>query len=114
MIAQMEDPSATTFASPYFLYGLPLMHKHVAEMRQHGLLDRRPIFSAVVGRFAQGMIVQVPLHLGDLNGAPSLGDIHATLAAHYAGQDVVEVVPLETRAPSSPASIRPSSTTPTG
>lgn len=99
MIAQMEDPSRDDhIASSYFLYGLPLMHKHVAEMQQHGLIDRRPIFSPSVGRFAQGMIVQVPLHLGDLNGAPSLGEIHATLAAHYAGQDIVEVVPLETSA----------------
>lgn len=95
MIAQMEDPANPDhIASAYFVYGLPLMHKHVAEMKQHGLLDRRPIFSPSVGRFAQGMIVQVPLHLSDLNGAPSLGDLHAALAAHYAGQDVVEVVPL--------------------
>ena len=40
------------------------------------------------------MIVQLPLHLSDLNGAPSLGDLHGALAAHYAGQSVVEVVPL--------------------
>lgn len=99
MIAQMEDPSREDhIASPHFLYGLPLMHKHVAEMKQHGLLERRPIFAPSVGRFAQGMIVQVPLHLADLNGSVSLGDIHARLAAHYAGQDVVEVVPLATSA----------------
>ncbi len=95
MIAQMEDASCEDhIASPHFLYGLSLQHKHVAEMRMHGLLERRPIFSPSVGRFAQGMIVQVPLHLADLNGAPSSGDIHAALAAHYAGQDVVEVVPM--------------------
>ncbi|MGB3388220.1 MAG: N-acetyl-gamma-glutamyl-phosphate reductase [Pseudaminobacter sp.] len=95
MIAQMEDPANPDhIASAYFLYGLPLMHKHIAEMKQHGLLDRRPIFSPSVGRFAQGMIVQVPLHLADLNGAPSLGDVHAALTAHYAGQDIVQVVPL--------------------
>ncbi|WP_395447274.1 N-acetyl-gamma-glutamyl-phosphate reductase [Aminobacter sp. UC22_36] len=99
MIAQMEDASRPDhIASPHFLYGLPLMHKHVAEMKQHGLLERRPIFAPSVGRFAQGMIVQVPLHLADLNSAASIGDIHATLAAHYAGQDIVEVVPLATSA----------------
>lgn len=95
MIGQMEDASRPDhIASPHFLYGLPLMHKHVAEMKQHGLLERRPIFAPSVGRFAQGMIVQVPLHLADLNGSASIGDIHATLVAHYAGQDIVEVVPL--------------------
>ena len=99
MIGQMEDASRPDhIAAPHFLYGLPLMHKHVAEMKQHGLLERRPIFAPSVGRFAQGMIVQVPLHLADLNGSASIADIHATLAAHYAGQDIVEVVPLEVSA----------------
>ena len=98
-IAQMEDASRPNhIASPHFLYGLPLMHKHVAEIKQYGLLDRRPIFAPSVGRFAQGMIVQVPLHLTDLNGMASIGDIHATLVGHYAGQEIVEVVPLATSA----------------
>ncbi|MFN3764779.1 MAG: N-acetyl-gamma-glutamyl-phosphate reductase [Aliihoeflea sp.] len=96
MIAQMENTDAPDhIAAPHFLYGLALAHKHVPEMMQHGLLDRRPIFSPSVGRFAQGMIVQVPLHTADLNGAPGVGEVHAALAAHYGGRDVVEVVPLE-------------------
>ena len=95
MIGQMEDPSREdAISANNFLYGLNLKHKHVPEMKIHGQLDRAPIFSPSVGRFAQGMIVQVPLHLADLNGSASIGDIHATLAAHYAGQDIVEVVPL--------------------
>ena len=95
MIAQMEDAANPEhIAAPHFLYGLTLAHKHVPEMQAHGLLSRRPIFAPSVGRFAQGMIVQLPLHLSDLNGAPSLGDLHGALAAHYAGQSVVEVVPL--------------------
>jgi N-acetyl-gamma-glutamyl-phosphate reductase len=95
MIAQMEDPSnPEAITAPYFVYGLPLTHKHVAEMKQHGMIERRPIFSPSVGRFAQGMIVQLPLFLDDLNGAPSIADIHAALEAHYAGQSIVEVVPL--------------------
>ncbi|MEO3998818.1 N-acetyl-gamma-glutamyl-phosphate reductase [Mesorhizobium sp. CAU 1732] len=95
MIAQMEDASAPDhIAAPHFLYGLTLTHKHVAELQLHGMLSRRPIFSPSVGRFAQGMIVQVPLHLSELNGDLSVGDLHAALDAHYAGQDIVEVVPL--------------------
>src|SRR5918995_911650 len=94
-IAQMEDAAREDHISaPHFLYGLNLQHKHVPEMQKHGLLERRPIFSPSVGRFAQGMIVQVPLHLSDLNGTSSLGEIHATLEAQYAGQDIVQVVPL--------------------
>lgn len=95
MIAQMENadhPDAIT--SPHFLYGLTLNHKHVPEMTTHGLLDRAPIFSPSVGRFPQGMIVQVPLHLGDLAEGTTLESIHAALVAHYTGQDIVQVVPL--------------------
>jgi N-acetyl-gamma-glutamyl-phosphate reductase len=96
MIAQMENPDhSDAIIAPHFLYGLPLNHKHVPEMKTHGLLDRAPVFSPSVGKFAQGMIVQVPLHLDDLALGSTLESIHATLAAHYAGQDIVQVVPIE-------------------
>ncbi|MCV9965658.1 N-acetyl-gamma-glutamyl-phosphate reductase [Pararhizobium sp. BT-229] len=96
MIAQMEDPANPDHIdSPNFLYGLTLKHKHVPEMKTHGLLDRAPIFSPSVGRFPQGMIVQVPLFLDQLNDGATLETIHAALVAHYAGQSIVEVVPLE-------------------
>ena len=95
LIAQMEDPGhAEAIASPHFLYGLPLKHKHVPEMQIHGLLTRAPLFSPSVGKFAQGMIVQVPLFLEDLNGNATLESVHAALTAHYAGQEIVTVVPL--------------------
>jgi len=96
MIAQMENPSNPDHIdAPHFLYGLALQHKHVAEMQQHGLVDRRPIFAPSVGRFAQGMLVQVPLYLDDLNGSATLARLHDALAAHYAGQSIVDVVSLE-------------------
>ncbi|MCO5058895.1 MAG: N-acetyl-gamma-glutamyl-phosphate reductase [Rhizobiaceae bacterium] len=99
MIAQMEQPDhADAITSNHFLYGLTLRHKHVAELMKHGLLTRRPIFAPSVGRFAQGMLVQVPLHLGDLNGMQTVESVHAALAAHYDGQSIVEVVPLENSA----------------
>lgn len=96
LIAQMEDRNHPDYlAANNFLYGLPLKHKHVPELQSHGRLDRRPIFSPSVGRFPQGMIVQVPLFLSELEGSPSLAKVHAVLTEHYAGQDIVEVVPLE-------------------
>jgi len=100
LIAQMENPDhVDAITSPHFLYGLPLNHKHVPEMKTHGLLDRAPIFSPSVGKFAQGMIVQVPLHLDNLTEGTTIESIHAALVAHYAGQDIVTVVPLaESRA----------------
>ncbi len=96
MIAQMENPDhPDAITAPHFLYGLPLTHKHVPEMTTHGLLERAPIFSPSVGRFPQGMIVQVPLHLGDLAEGATLESIHIALSDHYAGQDIVQVVSLE-------------------
>ncbi|PWE52391.1 N-acetyl-gamma-glutamyl-phosphate reductase [Metarhizobium album] len=95
MIAQMEDPAnPDAISSPHFLYGLPLKHKHVPEMTTHGLLNRAPLFSPSVGRFPQGMIVQVPLFAGDLGEDATLEKLHAALADHYAGQNIVTVVPL--------------------
>jgi N-acetyl-gamma-glutamyl-phosphate reductase len=99
LIGQMEDETNPDhIAAPHFLYGLTLQHKHVPEMQVHGLLDRKPIFAPSVGRFAQGMIVQAPLYLADLNGTPSMEEVHGALAAHYAGQEIVEVVALEASA----------------
>jgi N-acetyl-gamma-glutamyl-phosphate reductase len=99
MIAQMEDPANPDHIdSPNFLYGLTLKHKHVPEMQIHGMLDRAPIFSPSVGRFPQGMIVQVPLFLDQLKEGTTLETIHAALVAHYAGQSIVEVVPLDVSA----------------
>jgi N-acetyl-gamma-glutamyl-phosphate reductase len=67
-------------------------------MRLHAGLAIRPLFSPAVGRFAQGMIVEVPLHLAAMPGAPTLADIHAVLWAAYENEPFVEVVDLATAA----------------
>jgi N-acetyl-gamma-glutamyl-phosphate reductase len=81
-------------AAPAFeLYGLGLAHKHVPELQTHGLLTRRPIFVPSVGNFRQGMLVSVPLHLDMLPAKPRPADLHAALAAHFAGCEWVKVLP---------------------
>lgn len=96
MIAQMEDANHPEHMKENnFLYGLTLKHKHLPEMQLYGRLDSAPVFAPSVGRFAQGMIVQVPLYLDLLNDKPSAEDVHAALAAHYAGQDIVRVIALD-------------------
>mgnify|MGYP002333048534 FL=1 len=96
MIAQMEDQTRDdAIQANHFLYGLSLKHKHVPEMTIHGLLDQAPPFAPSVGRFPQGMIVQVPLFLHNLKNGFTRESIHKALVGHYAGQDVVEVVGLE-------------------
>ncbi len=96
LIARFEDESnPDPVTAPAYAYALALGHKHVPEIQTHGQLERRPVFTPNVGRYPQGMTVQVPLHLELLAGSPDIADVHGALAAHYAGQDIVSVVPLD-------------------
>jgi len=80
-------------AAPFELYALGLQHKHIPEIMRCTGLTRRPLFVPSVGNFAQGMLVQLPLHLGSLPGKPSAQALHEALAAHYAGSRYVTVEP---------------------
>ncbi|HZS82637.1 MAG TPA: N-acetyl-gamma-glutamyl-phosphate reductase [Stellaceae bacterium] len=96
MIAEFEDKSSPAYTeTPYRIYGLSLAHKHVPEMRCHAGLTHAPLFAPAVGRYAQGMIVEVPLHLKALPAAPRLRDVHAALARAYAGEAFVALASLE-------------------
>lgn len=94
LIAQMEDTAREDhISSAHFLYALGLGHKHVPEIVNSSALTREPIFTPNVGRFAQGMLVNIPLHT-DLMSNASLESIHAHLTSHYAGQNIVSVASL--------------------
>ena len=80
-------------APPFELYALGLQHKHIPEIMHCSGLTRRPVFVPSVGNFAQGMLVQLPLHLDDLPGRPSAQTLHDALSAHYAGSRTVTVEP---------------------
>lgn len=80
-------------AAPFELYALGLGHKHIPEIMACTGLTRRPLFVPAVGNFAQGMLVQLPLHLDLLPGQPTLADLHNALAQHYAGSEYVRVLP---------------------
>jgi N-acetyl-gamma-glutamyl-phosphate reductase len=96
LIAAFEDPDSPDLTdSNYYLYGLGLEHKHVPEIQVHSALTHRPLFVPSVGRFAQGMIVSLPLQLWALPGAPKPRDLHAALAEHYGGKLGVKVASLE-------------------
>jgi N-acetyl-gamma-glutamyl-phosphate reductase len=64
-------------------------------MQLYGELAHPPVFAPAVGRYAQGMIVEVPLSLWALPGEPKAGDLHAALTAAYAGERFVEVASAE-------------------
>lgn len=92
LIRSFEDPdSPAAIDSSFRLYALDLEHKHVPEIERRSALASRPLLAPSVGRFRQGMIVQIPLHLRALPGAPTLDEVHAVLSDHYAGRRYVTV-----------------------
>lgn len=96
MIAEFEDRQVDGFSDdPFRLYGLALKHKHVPEICKWSGLRHAPLFVPSVGRFRQGMIVQVPLQLWSLPGKPDAQAVHRALADHYAGQRFVRVLSLD-------------------
>ena len=95
MISSYEDRSAPDYTeAPFRIYGLGLEHKHVDEIQAHGSLARRPLFVPSVGRFARGMIVQLPLQLDRLPGNPKGKDLQGVLAKHYRNCALVTVADL--------------------
>jgi len=86
-----EDPATDAFRA----YGLNLQHKHLGEMQLFSGLAHAPVFAPAVGRYAQGMIVEVPLQLWALPGKPQPEDLRAALAAAYEGEAFVEVASAE-------------------
>ncbi|MBU1462684.1 MAG: N-acetyl-gamma-glutamyl-phosphate reductase [Alphaproteobacteria bacterium] len=92
LIAEFEDaPAPTPSADAFRPYGLTLAHKHLPEMVAYTGLSHPPIFSPAVGRYAQGMIVEVPLALWALPGQPKVSDLTAALSEAYAGEVFVTV-----------------------
>ena len=92
LIGRFEDPASDDpISAEYFAYGLGLAHKHVPEMHAHAGLDHPPIFVPSVGRFRQGMIVELPLQLWALPGAVTIDAVRAALADHYRGCRYVSV-----------------------
>ncbi|MDZ4373186.1 MAG: N-acetyl-gamma-glutamyl-phosphate reductase [Phenylobacterium sp.] len=95
LIAEFEGPAPDGTRDAFRAYGLPLTHKHLPEMQIHSGLEHPPVFAPAVGRYAQGMLVEVPLQLWALPGEPTPLQLHAALTAAYAGEAFVEVASWE-------------------
>lgn len=92
LIDSFENPASEARTdSNFYLYGLGLEHKHTPEIEFHSGLAHRPLFVPSVGRFAQGMIVSLPLQLWSLPGKPSPADLQNVYAAFYDGGPFVTV-----------------------
>jgi N-acetyl-gamma-glutamyl-phosphate reductase len=96
MIAEFEDKASPDYTQvPYRIYAMGQTHKHVPEMQRQAGLARPPIFMPSVGRYRQGMIVEVPLALQALPTPATLNQVHAALADAYAGERFVDVASLD-------------------
>jgi N-acetyl-gamma-glutamyl-phosphate reductase len=59
-------------------------------------LRHPPIFTPAVGRFRQGMLDFIPVHLWALPQKVTAAELHEALVERYQGQRFVRVMPLET------------------
>jgi len=91
LIAEFEAQSPAGTDDAFRAYGMNLAHKHLPEMQVHVGLTHPPVFAPSVGRYAQGMLVEVPLQLWALPSKPSPADVQAALMAAYAGEAFIEV-----------------------
>ena len=101
MIADYDSGVAPAFE----LYALGLGHKHLPEIEHYSRLERRPIFVPSVGKFAQGMLVSIPLFLDDLPAKPSAAELTMALTAHYGTTGHVRMGPASEVAKLEPESL---------
>ncbi|MEJ0013033.1 MAG: N-acetyl-gamma-glutamyl-phosphate reductase [Bauldia sp.] len=96
LITAFEDETSPNATHDNFrLYAMGVVQKHIEEIQAYSDLAGRPLFIPSVGRFAQGMLVSIPLQLWAMPGKPTLEALHGALAEHYEGEHYVTVEPLE-------------------
>jgi N-acetyl-gamma-glutamyl-phosphate reductase len=93
MIEQYEAGGNPALLSPR-PYGLTLTHKHLPEMVAHTGIRQAPVFLPVVSSFYKGLAVSVPLHVSQLRAGTTPDQLQEALAAHYAGERFIQVMPL--------------------
>jgi len=97
MIEQYETSGLGRLQSPR-PYALKLSHKHVPEMQKVTGLINPPLFTPIVANYAQGLAVSIPLFPRLLTKKVTASDVRDLLAAHYAGERFVRVMPYESDA----------------
>ena len=97
MIAEFEDEAAPAYTDvPYRIYAMDMRAQaRAGDALAHGASRTGRCSRPSVGRYAQGMIVEVPLQLQALPAAPKLKDLHAALAQAYENEPFIEVASLE-------------------
>lgn len=91
LIEEFSNAPPETTHDAFRAYGFTLAHKHVPEMTKYAGLANAPVFAPSVGRYAQGMLVEVPLQLWSLPNAPTPKQLREALADFYQGERFVSV-----------------------
>jgi len=86
MIAEYETGDLTGS----FFYAGKQHHKHVPEITVHAGLATNPMMFPTVGDYAQGMVVQIPLHLSLLPGL-NVSQMRVAYVDHYKGARFVKL-----------------------
>ena len=96
MIASYEEAGVLgdNMKSPRF-YALGLAHKHLPEMQAMTGMANKPLFTPIVGNFAQGMVVAVPLLPRLLSRPVAAADIAHFFGEFYAGETFVKPMPAD-------------------
>ncbi|MDR1351423.1 MAG: N-acetyl-gamma-glutamyl-phosphate reductase [Zoogloeaceae bacterium] len=96
LIARYEAPTPLppSLQSPC-AYALGLTHKHLPEMQRMSGLAHPPLFVPIVGNFAQGMLVSIPIFPRLLPKPFTPADLHAFYSEYYAGEPFIKVMPLD-------------------
>jgi N-acetyl-gamma-glutamyl-phosphate reductase len=98
MIAAYEDPAAPGKLKAPRHYALKLQHKHLPEMQKHAGLAKAPLFTPVVCDVHSGLAAEVFIPAQLLARPTTAREVHAALAAHYAGEKFVRVLPFDAEA----------------
>ena len=85
MIARFEEDGDIAFRD----YALSMGHKHVPEMQEYAGLKHPPLFAPAVIAAHRGMVVEVPLHLAQMERAAPTDGLRDCLIDFYAGSAVV-------------------------
>lgn len=88
-----SDDKPFEFNSPR-QYALSQQHKHLPEMQAVSGLKFKPMFNPMVCDYFSGMVVSVPLQTRMLDRKVTAEEVHAMYAKHYAGANMIEVMPL--------------------
>ena len=87
------DDKPFEFNSPR-QYALSQQHKHLPEMQAVSGLRYTPMFNPIVCDYFSGMVVSVPLQTRMLDKKVTAQEVHEMYAKHYAGANMIEVMPL--------------------